>query len=97
MREENDLSDDITKGNYQNNIIEIKKINDNYSNNKYSKEGDYYENEIIPEKEKKSNEKKNIFVCKLIRSEVKKEMPIEKTRKRKKKIIKIEKCIAPPI
>lgn len=106
MKEANYSSDDKTKGNNENNIIKVKKINfennDNNgevnSNNKYTEKEDYYQNVIIPENEKKSNEKKNIFVCKLIRSELKKEIPTtEKQKKEKKIIIKVEKCIAPQI
>jgi len=103
-------SDDITKRNNENNIIKIKKFNFeskkekddngevNSNNNKYTREDNYYENEIIPENEIKSNEKKKIFVCKLISSEVKKETPkTDKQKKEKKIIIKVEKFIAPLI
>ena len=110
LKKENDLSDDITKMNNQNNIIKIKKIafeekkeNDQNngevnSNNKNTKKVEDYENDIISENEKKNNEKKNIFVCKLIRSEAKKEISTtEKQNKEKKIILKVEKLIAPQI
>ena len=68
-------------------------INDNnMGNNQYN---NYYVNERLYEEEKSNNEKKNIFECKIIKSDMKKKL--KKPKKSKKIIIQIEKVIAPEI
>ena len=56
-----------------------------------------FKNDAVSEKEKKENEKKNIFECKIIKSEIKEKKEKEPKTNIEKVIIKVEKCIAPPI